>query len=181
MSGYNLRGQQNAVGDILGHLTGHIVTLYGIDGGVFIGILLLDLFVIALNQAEDAVVSGVGLAQKAAGIAVGNVFLGDFKGAMGHNGFFYQVLDFFHGRAAPHFFTGDLYPLGNTANLKGGQTDLFIGGLVGLGDGCIDFLNVKVGFGAVSFDNLHADFLLSHEWVSTCSEHIIHYILCPCQ
>ena len=56
---HDLLGQQNAVGNILGHLTCHIVTLHGIDGGVLIGVLLLDFLVVGFNQAQDAVVRGV--------------------------------------------------------------------------------------------------------------------------
>ena len=46
---HNLLGQQHALGQVLGNLAGHIVALNGVDGRVLVGVLLLDLFVIALN------------------------------------------------------------------------------------------------------------------------------------
>ena len=174
MGSHDLRGQQNTVGNVLGDLARHIVTLHGVDSGVLIGILLLDLFIVAFDQAENAVVRGIGLAEQTAGIAIGDILLGNFKSAMRHNGFFYQVLNFLHGRAASHFFAGNLHALGNPLNLKRGQADLFIGRRVGLGHGGIDLPNIKVGFSSVSLDNFHAEFLLSHESMLTCTGHIIY-------
>ena len=51
--------QQHAHGQVLGDLAGHIVALHRVDGGVLVGVLLLDLLVVALDEAEDAVVGGV--------------------------------------------------------------------------------------------------------------------------
>ena len=47
----NILGQQDTVCDISGNLAGHIITLGGIDHGIFVGIFLLCLFVVALDQA----------------------------------------------------------------------------------------------------------------------------------
>ena len=160
MGCHNLSRQQNAVGDILRDFARHIVTLHRIDGGVFVGVLLLDLLVVALNQAEDAVIGGVGLAQQAAGIAIGDIFLGHLESAMGHDGLFHQILNLLHRGAAAHFLAGNLYPLGNAANLQRSQTHLFFHGVVGLCNGSVNFFNVKVGFSTVSLNNLHAEFLL---------------------
>ena len=70
MSIHDVLGQQNTAGDVLGHLACHIVTLHGVDGGVLVGVLLLDFLVVALDEAENPVVRGVGLTQQAAGVAV---------------------------------------------------------------------------------------------------------------
>ena len=51
----------------LADLARHVVALDGVDGGVLVGVLLLDFLVIALDQAEDAVVRGVGLAHEGCG------------------------------------------------------------------------------------------------------------------
>ena len=181
MGCHNFSRQQNAVGDVLRDFARHIVTLHRIDGGVFVGVLLLDLLVVALNQAEDAVIGGVGLAQQAAGITIGDIFLGHLKGTVGHDGLFHQILNLLHRGAAAHFLAGNLYPLGNAANLQGGQPHLFFHGVVGLCNGSVNFFNVKVGFSTVSLNNLHAEFLLFVWAHGSRAGHIIYYILCHCQ
>ena len=76
----DLRVQQQAGGQVLGDLTGHVVALDAVDGGVLVGVLLLDFFVLALDQAQDALVGGVGLALEALDIAVGDIVAGDVMG-----------------------------------------------------------------------------------------------------
>ena len=66
---HNLLGQQNAVGDIPGYLSGHIVPLGRVDDGVLVGVFLLGFLVVAFNQAEDLVVGGIRPARKRTGIA----------------------------------------------------------------------------------------------------------------
>ena len=58
---HDVLGQQDPAGDILGNLACHVVTLNRVDGGVLVGVLLLDLLVVAFDQAQDPVVGGVGL------------------------------------------------------------------------------------------------------------------------
>ena len=76
----DLRVQQQAGSQVFGDLTGHIVALDAVDGGVLVGVLLLDFLVLALDQAEDALVGGVGLALEALDIAVGDIVAGDVMG-----------------------------------------------------------------------------------------------------
>ena len=47
---HDLLRQQNALSQVLGNLAGHVVALNGVDGRVLVRVLLLDLFVIALDQ-----------------------------------------------------------------------------------------------------------------------------------
>ena len=63
VSVHNLPGQENPAGNVLGNLTGHVVPLDGIDGGVLVGVFLLHFLVVALNEAENPVVGGVGLTE----------------------------------------------------------------------------------------------------------------------
>ena len=65
--------EKESLGDILAYLTGHIVTLNAVDGGILIGILLLDLFVVALDEGQDLLVGGIGLTDKLSLISVGNI------------------------------------------------------------------------------------------------------------
>ena len=155
VGGHNLLGQQDALGDVLGHLTGHVVPLNGVDRGVLVGVLLLHFLVVALDEAQDAAVGRIGLAQETAGIAVSNILLGHFKSAVGHDGLLHQVLNFFHRRAAAHFLAGNLHALGDAADLQRRHADAFFDGVVGLGDGHPDLINVKNDFCTVSLNNFH--------------------------
>ena len=157
---HDLPGQQDPAGNILGDLARHIVPLDGVDGGIFIGVFLLDLLVVALDEAQDSVVRGVGLAGQIPGIPIGNILLGHLKSPVGHDGLFHQVLDLLHGRAPAHFLTGNGDAFGNTTDLNRGQTDLLLYGIVGLGNGLIDLFNIKNDLCAVSFDDFHGAVLL---------------------
>ena len=156
---HNLLGQQNAAGNVLAHLACHIVPLDGVDGRILVGVLLLDFLIVALNQAENPVVGGVGFAHQAAGIAVSNILLGHLKGTVGHDGLFHQILNFLHGGAAPHLLAGNGHALGNAADLQGCHAHLFVHCIVGLLDGNGNFIDVEDGFRAVSFDNFHMEIL----------------------
>ena len=178
---HHFLGKQNTAGDVLADLACHVVPLDGVDGGVLVGILLLDLLVVALDQAEDAVVRGIGLAQEAAGVAVGNIFLGHLESAVSHNGLFHQILNFLHGRAAPHFLAGDLHALGNSLDLQRGHTHLFVHRFIGLGHGHIDLINVKNDLCAVTLNNLHGLFLLGTPVHNQFVHGLLYKILWFCQ
>ena len=48
------------------HFARHVVPLYAVDDRVLVGVFLLDFFVVAFNQGQNPVVSGVGLADQGA-------------------------------------------------------------------------------------------------------------------
>ena len=90
----DLRRQQQPPGDVLGNFPGHVVALDTVDGRILIGIFLLDLLIVALEQAHDLIVGGVCLADQIAHIPVGNVFFGDFEGAGLHDSGLDDILNF---------------------------------------------------------------------------------------
>ena len=90
---HNLLGQQHALGQVLGDLAGHIVALNGVDGRVLVGVLLLDLFVVALDQRQDLVVGRVLLALQALNIAIDDVVASDLVAVETHNLVLDQILD----------------------------------------------------------------------------------------
>ena len=47
----DILGQQHTLSEILGNLSGHVVTLGGVHHGVLVGVLLFGLLVVALDQA----------------------------------------------------------------------------------------------------------------------------------
>ena len=51
MSLNNILGKKESLGDILADFSRHIVSLNRINDGILVGILLLNLFVVALKEA----------------------------------------------------------------------------------------------------------------------------------
>ena len=90
---HDLLGQQHALSQVLGNLAGHIVALDGIDGRVLVRVLLLDLFVIALDQRQNLVVSRVLLALQALNIAIDDVVAGNLVAVETHDLVLDQILD----------------------------------------------------------------------------------------
>ena len=101
----DLRVQQQAGSQVFGDLTGHIVALDAVDGGVLVGVLLLDFLVLALDEAQDALVGGVGLALEALDIAVGDIVAGDVMGLDVHELVFHHILYLFHADSAVECLT----------------------------------------------------------------------------
>lgn len=73
-AGDDIVGQQNAPSEVFGYLSRHIISLYAVHRGVFIGILLLYFLVVALDQRQNLRVRRVGFSHESAGIAIGYVF-----------------------------------------------------------------------------------------------------------
>ena len=80
MSLDDLLRQENAPRDILGDGTRHVVALNRVDGGVLVGILLLRLFVGAVDERKDLAVGRVLLALQILDETILDVVLGDCMG-----------------------------------------------------------------------------------------------------
>ena len=155
MGGHDFSRQQQAHGDVLGNLAGHIVALHGIHRRVLVGILLLHFFVIALDERQDFVVGGVRRALECLDVAIDDVFARHLETAKRHDLVLDHVLDFLdrHGMA------------GTTAqpfNAVGGEGDLVFretlvrsGIIVGRGDRIHDFLDVERYFRTAALDDFH--------------------------
>ena len=90
-------GKKDSVCDITGNLTRHIVALGGVYNRVFIGIFLLDFFVIAFDKRKDLVVGGVAFTNQRTDVAIGDIVLCNLKSTVRHDLLFHQVLNFFNG------------------------------------------------------------------------------------
>ena len=90
---HDLLRQQHALGQVLGNLASHIVALNGVDGRVLVGVLLLDLFVIALDQRQNLVIGRVLLALQALNIAIDDVVAGNLVAVETHDLVLDQILD----------------------------------------------------------------------------------------
>ena len=156
---HDVGGQQQTLGQILADLSGHVVALYAVDRGIFIGILLFHLFVVALDEGEDAVVGGIGLTNQGALITVSDIIARQLEGAGGHDLVLHHVLDLFHGNRAIHLPAFILHIIRDVVDLLRGEGGRF-GGVVRLRDGGDDFISIKGHFGPISFDNVHTFCLL---------------------
>ena len=187
----DIGGQQDAVGDIAGDLAGHVVPLGGIDHRVFIGIFLLGFLVAALDEGKDLFIGGIAAAHQTAGVAVGDVALGDFKGAVSHDLLFHQVLNFLHRGGTVHLLAGKIHRFRDAADLHGGHALAFLHHVIGFGDSGDDFGNIKVHLGAVSLDDFHMlcsslSCILPSCTIYSCSislptQYILHYIGLGCK
>ena len=152
---HDLWVQQQTGGQVLGDLTGHIVALHAVHGGVLVGVLLLDLFVLALDQAQDPLVGGVGLPLQALHVAVGDIVPGHIVGLDVHELVLYQILDFLHTHSTVQRLTLVGHSRGDLRDLFPGQTALTADGIAGLGNGRDDLGNIKGDLCTVAFDDLH--------------------------
>ena len=99
---HDLLRQQQAAGDVLADLAGHVVALHGIHRRVLVRVLLLDLLVVALDQAENAVVRRVRTAHQRARIPIADVLLRHLERAHTHDRRFDHFLNLLDRRRAIH-------------------------------------------------------------------------------
>ena len=157
---HDIRRQEQTHGDVLGYLARHVVALNRVDGGVLVGIFLLDLFVIALNQGQNLIVGGVGGTCKVARVAVTDIPLCRFIRAVTHDAGLHQLLNFLHGEGAVHCPCVLLYLLGNFGYICIGQLPRARGRLIRLLYGAYDLIDAEILFHTAALDNLQLDFLL---------------------
>ena len=98
VSCYNIFIKKKSLGDILTYLTCHIVTLNAVDGGILIGILLLNLFVVALDEGQDLLVGRIGLTYELSLITISDIRSCDGKSPLVHDLVLDHILDLFHGK-----------------------------------------------------------------------------------
>ena len=153
--GHDVFRQKHAHGQVLRDLAGHVVALDRVDRGVLVGVLLLDLFVVAFDQRHDLVVGRVLLALQALNVAIDDVLARDFEAIELHDLVFDEVLDLLDGDGMARFGAGIGDVLGRIGDLTVGQTlrggNLRIGG----GDRVFDLGDVELDFRTVALDDLH--------------------------
>ena len=146
---HDVLGQQDAAGQVAADLAGHVVPLHRVNHGILVAVFLLGLLVVALDEAEDLRVGGVGLADFFPVIAVADIVAGHVVGAAGHDGRLHHVLDFLHGHGAVQLPAFLLHPGCNLFNILNAA-------LGSLPDGDSDFLTLEIHLGAVTLHYLHA-------------------------
>lgn len=151
----HLGRQQHTHGQVLGNLARHVVALDRVDGGVLVGVLLLDFLVVAFDQGQNAVVGGVVGALQALDIAVGDIFAGHLMRTGFHDGIFHKVLDLFHIHGVVAGVAHSLHLIRNVDDLFLGQPLVGRHDVVCLADCRDDLGNVKNDLAAVALDDLH--------------------------
>ena len=153
---HHILGKQLAHREVLGDLACHVVALDGHDGGVLVGVLLLDLLVVRLDEAEDLVVRRVLLALLVLHVAVDDVLAGDGEAVEGHELVLDEVLDLLDGHGVAGVRALVLHVVGCELDLA--VRELLVGGGLGVRglDGVHDLLNVELDLGTVPLDDLHA-------------------------
>lgn len=123
--------------------------------GFLVGVLLLDLLVVAFDEGQYAVVRRVGLADKAAGIAIGDIALGDLEGPVRHDLVLDEILDLLDGPGCGSFpRSGSQRPArcGRSAAASGARPPR---PHCWLCDGHDDFFDAERLFRSISLDDLH--------------------------
>ena len=155
----DLGRQQHAHGQVLGDLARHIVALDRVDGGVLVGVLLLDLLVVAFDEGQDAVVGRVVGALEALHIAVGDVLARDLERAHIHDRVFDQVLNLLHVHGMAAALADALHFVRNVQDLLFLQALVDRDDVVGLCDRRNDLGNIENSLAAIPLDDLHVPFL----------------------
>ena len=117
---------------------------------------LLDFLVLALDQAEDALVGGVGLALQALHITVGDIMAGYIVGLNVHQLVLHHVLDLFHAHGTVQRLALLRDIVGDGQDLLLGQAALAADRIAGLGDRSDDLGDIKWNFRTVALDDLHS-------------------------
>ena len=148
--------QEQAHGDVLGNLSCHVVALHGVDRGVLVRVLLLGFLVVALDERQDLVVGGVGLALERLVVAIDDVLARDGVTTLRHDLVLDHVLDLFHGHGMARAAAKPLDAMRRQRDLVFGQALLGNDVPVGTLDGVDDLVDVERRLGAAALDDLHA-------------------------
>ena len=144
--------EQQAAGEVLRYLAGHVVTLRGIDDRVLIRIFLLHFFVIKVDEGEDPVIGGIAFSGNLAFVAVTDVLLRHFVAAHFHDARLDHVLNVFHiaGMRIRRDLLGDV--VSDSLDLEAAHLMDAFDFLIGFADGIHDLGNIKSNFLAISLD-----------------------------
>ena len=151
--------KQHSLRKVSADLSGHIVSLYTVHRRILIGVLLLYILIITLDQREDPVVRRVCPADKRTFISVSYISSGKVKGSRRHDLILYHILYLFHRHSAVQFIALELYVLCDIFDLPVCQASALCL-CICLCDRPYDLLNIKYFLRTISLDYLHTAVLL---------------------
>ena len=150
----NIFRKKKSSREILADFASHIVTLYTVDGRVLVGVLLHNLFVVALDQGQDPVVRRICFPHQRAVIAVAHIIFCDRKSTDGHQLVLDHILNLLYRHSTSQLIALILYIIRNIRKLFRCQIGIFCG-VARLLDRIYDLERVKTFLRSVSFDDLH--------------------------
>ena len=106
---HDILRKKDTLGQVLGDLTCHIITLRGIDDRILVGVLLLHFLILLIDQRQNSVVGRIRLAGDLSLIAIADILLRNLVAAHLHDAGFHHVLNVLH----IHRVRGVLYLLRN--------------------------------------------------------------------
>ena len=163
---HDILRKEHPLGQVLADLAGHVISLHTVNRWILVGILLLHILVIALNQGQNAVIRCIGLAYEGALVTISHIILCKLKRACRHDLVLHHILDLLNGHGPVKFYTLVLNVIRDVLNLL--QTQLvFSGSRIGLCHSHHDLIVVKILFRAIPLNNLHRHYtpfiqMLSH-------------------
>ena len=155
--------QKDSSCDILADFTCHVVALNAVDGRIFIGVFLLDLFVVTFDEGHDLFVGGVGLTNERTVVAIGDVTSCYVKRAEIHDLIFYHVLNFFNAEGTVDIECGAFHVFCDTFDLHRGETSAWNNAFVCLGNGDNDLVGVEYNLCTVALDDFHSGLLFFYK------------------
>ena len=155
MSLNNICREKKTCRHILGDFACHVVALDGVDRGVLVGVLLLHILVVALDERENLLIRSICLTEKRLLIAICNILLGNLMGTHLHDLRLDDILNLLNRHRA-------ITPSANARNFLCNQVDasfrerIFdVHNLACLADSISDLGNIKRFFLATALDNIH--------------------------
>ena len=151
----NISRKQKSSGKISADLSCHIITLHTVNSRILVGILLLYFLIIALDQAHDLLICGIGLTHKCMLISVCDIFSGNLVFTGFHQSVFYQILNLLHTGSTCQILTVSFYFQLKTANLFLRKALILCHFLIGFRNRSEDLLSVENCFLTASFNDFH--------------------------
>ena len=159
--------------DVLRDLARHVVALHGVDRRVLVGVLLLHVLVVALDQRQHLVVGRVGLALELLLVAVDDVALRNLPRAKLHQLRLDDVLDLLdvHRAIAGRAHARDL--LRDELDTTFRKRVLVVDGLGRLANRVLDLRDVERNFLSAALGDLHL-FRLHRLIASPCLDFVVY-------
>ena len=114
---HDILRQQHPGCQVTAHLTCHIIPLHTVHCRVLIGIFLLYILIIILDQRKDPVIRRIGFTDKRSLITVSDIALCQFKSSCRHDLVLYHILDLFYRYCTVQLIAFKFNILGNVLDL----------------------------------------------------------------
>ena len=114
---HNLLWKKETSCNILTYLSCHIIPLHTVHCRVLIGIFLLYILIIILDQRKDPVIRRIGFTDKRSLITVSDIALCQFKSSCRHDLVLYHILDLFYRYCTVQLIAFKFNILGNILDL----------------------------------------------------------------